>query len=252
MNALLAATVVLVCLIAAISLGRLLRRLLPDHQLGDETRKTIELALGLVATMAALLLGLLVSSAKDSFDVQHEQVIQMSAEVATLDRVLALYGPETAAARAEFRAAVDGAVSRIWPTEDGQASELAIDTQAGDVVYDAIQALTPASERQMTLKAEAARLTLDLATRRALLIAQAGTTIAKPLLIVVVGWLVLILLGFSLLASRSGSAGVALVAAAVSVAAAIFLMLELQRPFEGVIKIPNASLLLLKPDSELP
>jgi Protein of unknown function (DUF4239) len=250
MSATLAATVVLACLIAAIALGRWLRRLLPDHHLGEETRKTIELALGLVATMAALLLGLLVSAAKDSFDMQYDQVIQMSAEVATLDRVLALYGPESAPARSALRATVDDAIARTWPAADGQASSLAINAQVGDVIYDAIQDLAPGTERQADLKDEASRLTLDLAAHRALLVAQASTTIATPLLTVVVGWLVLILLGFSLLASRNSSAGVALVAAALSVAAAIFLMLELQRPFEGMIRISNASLLLVQRGSE--
>src|SRR5262249_16416162 len=100
------------------------RRRLPEQHLNADTKDTVKLAMGLVATMSALLLGLLVSSAKGSYDTTRTQVIQMGAKVAFLDRVLELYGPEAADARRQFRDAVDDAVRRIWPKDKASASEL--------------------------------------------------------------------------------------------------------------------------------
>lgn len=94
MNTTLTALIVFGCLIGAVLLGRTLRRLLPEGHLAADSRDAIKLAMGLVATMSALVLGLLVSSAKGSYDTERSEVIQMAAKVAFLDRVLAIYGPE--------------------------------------------------------------------------------------------------------------------------------------------------------------
>src|SRR6266403_3327982 len=117
MNTSLAAVIVFGWLIGAVLLGRALRRLLPEEHLSGDSKDAVKLAMGLVATMSALVLGLLVSSAKGSYDTERSEVIQMAAKVAFLDRVLALYGPEAAEARTELRAAIFDAVQRIWPTD---------------------------------------------------------------------------------------------------------------------------------------
>src|SRR5436190_16675744 len=95
MNTTLAALIVFGCLVGAVLLGRALRRLLPEDHLAADSRDTIKLAMGLVATMTALVLGLLVSSAKGAYDTKRSEVIQMAAKVAFLDRLLSLYGSET-------------------------------------------------------------------------------------------------------------------------------------------------------------
>src|SRR5438093_1434458 len=100
MNTTLTALIVFGCLVGAVLLGRALRRLLPEDHLAADSRDTIKLAMGLVATMTALVLGLLVSSAKGAYDTKRSEVIQMAAKVAFLDRLLSLYGPEAAEARA--------------------------------------------------------------------------------------------------------------------------------------------------------
>ena len=80
----------------------------------------MKLAMGLVATMSALLLGLLLNSSKSGYDAERKQVIQMAAKIAFLDRVLVLYGPEASNARAQFHAAVEDTVGQIWPKERGR------------------------------------------------------------------------------------------------------------------------------------
>src|SRR6478736_5993149 len=138
MNTTFTAVIVFACLIGAVVLGRSLRRLLPEEHLTADSRDTIKLAMGLVATMSALVLGLLVSSAKGSYDTERSEVIQMAAKVAFLDRVLAIYGPEAADARGRFEEAVKAAIGQMWPEQAGRPGKLGSNMQAGNAVYAAV------------------------------------------------------------------------------------------------------------------
>lgn len=243
MDATLTAVILLASLVAVALLGRSVRRHLPDHHLSADSKDAVKLAMGLVATMTALLLSLLVNSAKGTYDTQRMEVIQMAAKVAFLDRVLTAYGPEAAEARAQFRNATARAVRRMWPHEAGAQAQLLPNAQAGDVVYAAIQALSPRDDTQHALKAQAATLAVDLGQLRMLLVAQMTPSIPKPLLIAVVCWLVIIFLGFSLLAPPNATSTLALASAAVSVAVAVFLIMELDRPWGGMIRISGEPML---------
>ena len=239
MNTTLTALFVFGFLIGTVLLGMGLRRVLPEDHLSAESKDVVKLAMGLVATMAALVLGLLVSSAKGAYDTERSEVIQMAAKIAFLDRVLGLYGPEATDARGEFREAVTDAVRRLWPTERSQSAQLAPNQQVADAFYVAIQRLSPRDDTQRALKTESATLMVDLAQLRSLLIAQSIPSISIPMLIILVSWLVVIFLGFSLLAPPNATTTLALVASAFSVACAIFLILELDQPFGGLIRIPS-------------
>ena len=131
MNPTLTALIVFACLIAAVLLGRTLRGLLPEGHLSTESKDAVKLAMGLVATMSALVLGLLVSSAKGAYDTERSEVIQMASKVAFLDRVLAAYGPEAAGVRAQFRDNVGEGIGQIWPGEIRRPANSAPNTQAG-------------------------------------------------------------------------------------------------------------------------
>jgi hypothetical protein len=239
MNTTLTAAIVSVCLFAAVGIGTWIRRLLPEHHLNADTKDTVKLAMGLVATMSALLLGLLVSSAKGSYDTTRSQVIQMAAKVAFLDRVLAAYGPEAAEARRQFHTLVEEGVRRLWPGAEGTPAKLNINIQSGDTVYAAVQSLSPHDDAQRALKNQAANLAVDLGQLRMLLLAQSVSSVSQPLLIMVVSWLVVIFLSFSLLAPPNATANLALIVAALSVAGAIFLILELDHPFGGLVRISS-------------
>jgi hypothetical protein len=232
-------------LVGASLLGRRVHGCLPEEHLSADSRDAVKLAMGLVATMTALVLGLLVSSAKDAFDTKRSEVIQMAAKVAFLDRVLALYGPETAEARRQLRAAVSYATQHIWRTDRSGPAQSAPNEQAGDTLYIAIQALSPHDDTQRALKTQIASLMVDLGQLRSLLIAQSIPSISKPMLIILVSWLVVIFFGFSLIAPPNTTTTLALVASAFSVACAIFLILELDQPFGGLIHIPSEPLVNL-------
>jgi hypothetical protein len=233
------ALILFIVLVGVTLLGGRLRRVLPEEQLSDESKDAIKLALGLVGTMTAILLGLLISSAKGAFDTTRTEVIQMAAKVSLLDRVLALYGPETAVARRALRDATADGVRRTWPAERSGPVRLDPNPQMGDAVYEPISHLAPRDDTQRALKTEATTLMVQLAEIRALLQAQAVPSVSKPLLIALMIWLMVIFLGFSLLAPANATSTLALMAGAFSVACAIFIILELDFPFAGIVRVPS-------------
>jgi hypothetical protein len=243
MNTTLAALIVFGCLVGAVLLGRTLRRLLPEDHLTADSRDTIKLAMGLVATMTALVLGLLVSSAKGAYDTKRSEVILMAAKVAFFDRVLTNYGPEAAGARAGFHEVVKEAVRQMWPGEAGVPVHLAPNTRAGNAVYSAIEGLSPHDDMQRKLKDQATTLATDFAQLRSLLVAQSVASISEPMLIILVSWLVVIFLGFSVLAPPNATVMFALMISALAVSGAIFLILELDQPFGGLIRISSEPML---------
>jgi hypothetical protein len=95
--------------------GMLLHRILPDHHLNSDSKDVIKLEIALTATMSALVLALLINSAKGFYDAQRNEVTQLSANVILLDRVLANYGPGTKEARGLLRQTVAGMLDRMWP-----------------------------------------------------------------------------------------------------------------------------------------
>jgi hypothetical protein len=229
------AVIVFLALLVAIWIGHQF----PGHQLPADTKDTVKLAIGFIGTMSALLLGLLVRSAKGNFDAERTQVIQMAAKAAYLDRILSLYGPESLEARTQFHSAMEDAIRRLWPGHTSLTAQLAPNVKAGDSVYFAIEALTPHNDTQKKLKTMAEADAADLAQLRALLIAQSEAGISSPLLLVVAFWLVIIFGGFSFLAPPHRTANFALVISALAVAGAIFLLVELDQPFYGLIRIPS-------------
>ena len=239
MNTTLTALIVFGCLVGAVLLGRGLRRMLPQEHLSADSRDVIKLAIGLVATMSALVLGLLVSSAKGSYDTERSEVIQMAAKVAFLDRLLAIYGPEAAEARVRFHDAVKEVVQQMWPEEARRPAQLAPSGQTGNAVYGVVQALSPHDDAQRKLKEQAISVGIDIGQLRSLLAAQSVPSISTPMLIVLVLWLAIIFMGFSTLAPPNVTAIFALIVSAVAVSGAIFLILELDQPFGGVIRISS-------------
>lgn len=242
MNSIQIASILFVVLVGAVLLGSWVRRHLAEDHLSADSRDSVKVAMSLVATMTALLLGLLVSSAKGTYDNQRDQIIVMASKVAFLGRVLHAYGPEADGARAEVRAAVVDGVHRMWPNEPGARGELTANAAAGDGAYTALQALTPRDGLQRGLKEQALTLAVDIGQIRMLMLAQAVPSIPKLLLITVGCWLAIIFLCNGLIAPANATTAFALAAAALSVAGAVFLMMELDQPLGGMIRISSEPL----------
>lgn len=236
MNVELAAILVLFALLASVGLGRLLRSRLPDHHVASDSRDAIKLTIGLVATMSALVLGLLLSSTKSSFDAERGEVLQLASQTEFLDRLLEAYGPDAVPARAELLVQMQAFRQRLWSPEPDTPDG----SYRGNSIYLLIHRLSPRDSIQQDLKTRALTQAAEIGQQIATIHAQAASAISWPLLTVVVFWLCVMLLTFSVLAPRNFSTTVVLGACALSVTGAIFLILELDRPFSGLLQIPSA------------
>jgi hypothetical protein len=166
-------------------------------------------------------------------------VIQMAGKVVFLDRILSHYGPGAAEARALLRRAMENAIVHIWPQNQAPPTQVVPDKAKGDALYDALQKLAPQNEAQQALKSQALSIALNLGELRWLLFAQAGSSIARPLLVIVVFWLAILFFSFGLFGPSNATAITALMVAALSVSASMFLILELDQPFKGFVQIPS-------------
>jgi hypothetical protein len=242
MSALLTSCIILVLLIGAIGLGALLRRALPKHHLSKDSQDAIRIGVGLVATIAALVLSLLITTAKSSFDAQSGQIKQMIADIILVDNVLAEYGPDALAIRQHMRSAIGAFVDRLWHEKEEGIDRPYVANLAAEKVDQEIRALSPQSELQRSLQARAVQAISDAAQMRLLLFTETGSSIPTPFLVVLVIWLVIIFASFSLFAELNPTVFGFLSLFALSAAAAIYLILELGSPFTGLMKISDSPL----------
>jgi len=222
--------------------GTLLRWALPGHHLADDAKDIIRLGAGLTGTIAALVLGLLIASAKSSYDTQSGQVQHLTADVVLLDQLLAQYGPEARPIRELMRQALDPLVDRLWRESGTVADAPFVATAASEAAFAKIGELTPQTDAQRSLKVRAIQVSTDLAQTRLALFVQAGSSIPMPFLAVLVFWLAIIFASFSLFSRLNPTLVAALVVFALSASAALFLILEMSQPFAGMMQIPSAPL----------
>jgi hypothetical protein len=216
-----------------------LRPAFPRSHLRAETESTVRLSMGLIGTMSALVLGLLLSSSKAKYDNETSELVRMSAKVVLLDRVLAHYGADAADARQQLHELVARMINDIWPAAGSRAAQLDPSAATADDVYTAIERLVPRNELQASVKAEALGNGIELGQMRWLIFAQTQTTITTPLMVIVVCWLTAIFFSFGLFAPWNGTVFAMLLLAALSVSGAIFMIMELDQPFEGMIRISS-------------
>jgi len=216
--------------------------LLPAEHLSSDSKDVVKLGIALIATMSALVLSLLVASAKSAFDTRSNQLTEASADMIMLDRALARYGPETQEARALLERSVVVTLERFWPTQGKGSITLDPRTNPVEALYDKIEALTPQSDVQRSMQSQALTLAAAVGRTRLLLFEHLGASIPVPFLVVLVFWLCIIFASFGLFAPRNATVITVLCVCALSVAGAIFLILELDRSFEGLLQVSSAPL----------
>jgi len=219
--------------------GMFLRTVLPEHHLSNDSKDVVKLGMGLVATMSALVLSLLISSAKGSFDAQSAEIIEASAKIILLDRALALYGPEANEARALLHSSVAVTYERMWP-KDGSPSLSKEPPPGMESVYVKIQELSPKEDRQRSIQGQALGILVGLGQMRWLMYEQESASISMPLLIILVSWLTTLSISFGMFAPHNATVIASLFVSSLSVAAAILLILELYNPYGGLIHISSA------------
>jgi hypothetical protein len=236
------ACVIFACVFGGALLAMLLGRALPEHHLRPESKEAVKLGLATVATLAALVLSLLISSAKGTYDAQNNAVRQLAADVLLLDRVLSRYGSETKEAQDLLRRAGAATLDRLWPEDSSRSADLTPGEarELVDTFYDKVAGLTPRNEAQRSLRARALEITTNLLQTRLRMFAQRDSSIPLPFLVVLVFWLVILFAGYALLAPRNVTVITALFVCTLSVSGAVFLILELDRPYEGIMRLSSA------------
>jgi len=245
MSAWAVASIVFACVYGGAILGMLLRRSLPEHHLDERSKDVVRLGMGLIATMTALVLGLLVASAKGAYDEQASGLDHIAANLVLLDSQLAQYGPQAQDARDALRLTVADAVERIWPSSEAQASTLAAPgaRAQGRTLYSKIQELSPENDMQRRLQSAALQGAMELGQARWLLVAQSqSSSVPTPFLVILVFWLAILFVSFGLFAPANTTVLSTLFLCAVSVAGAIFLVLELANPYQGLLRVSSAPL----------
>ncbi len=238
------ALLVFACTFLGALVGMRMRAALPEQHLSDASKDVIHLCMGLIATMTALILGLVTASAKGTYDDQATAVRTAAANVLTLDRTLARFGPETKPLREDLRRALTAAVEMIWKGEPGNATPATHDdrTTAVEKIEQGILDLSPQNDSQRWLQSQALGLVSDVLKARWLSFAGAGTAVPTAFLAVIVFWLTVLFWSFGLFALRNGMVIGVLLLSTTSVAASVFLILEMQSPFAGVMQISSAPL----------
>ena len=244
MNSLLVAVVALACLLAGALLGMALRARLPEHHLGEDTTDVIKLATGLMATLAALVLGLLIFSANADRRTVESEYNEALASAALLDRYLAAYGQDTQEARELLRHFLVRRFQARWPGDDFGPQKPAAAFNRSELVEmeQRILRLAPRDDAQKWFQSQALQLANELAQTRWLLTFQlAGISLPMPTLIVLIAWNTVIFTSFGLFVKMNPTIVVALFISALSVAVAFFLILDLNSPFTGLIHISSAA-----------
>jgi hypothetical protein len=222
--------------------GMFLRATLPQNHVTSDSRDVVKLGMGLVGTMAALVLGLLIGSAKSTFDTQGAELIQISSNFVLLDRLLSHYGPEARESRSLLRAAVVRTLDRSWPQEHAASLQSGSESADPEVLYDKLQELQPKTDSQRLIQARSLSLVIALAQVHWLIYEQKASSVSVPLLAVLIFWLTVIFISFGLFAPRNATVLTSLFVSSLSVSFAIFLILEMYTPYAGMIQISSAPL----------
>lgn len=237
--------ITLACIMGGMLFGMFLRTRLPEHHLTEDSKDVIKLGTGMVATMAALVLGLVIASAKGTFDTLNNGVRQAGTKIILLDRTMARYGPETREARDVLRRGVTTAIERVWPADK---KAIAVEKVGHSVVAigeleEKLRQLSPRNEDQRGIQSRALQISSEIADAISQLTQQSGlTSIPVPFLVLLVCWLTIIYFSFGLFTSPNTTVIIVLLVCALSAASALFLILELDQPYGGIIEISSAPL----------
>lgn len=233
------------CILGAMLVGMFLRGVLHESHVSDESKDVMKLGANMIATLAAVVLGLLVASAKSNYDTINNGIVQLSSKIILTDRVLAHYGPETKEIRDQLRLTVAASIERHWPKEKtGQKEDKTSNSMASlEAIQDKIRQLSPKNTEQSWLRSRASLLCSGIAESRLLIVEQRGhTSLPMPFFVVLVSWLMIIFFIFGLLSPRNATVILVLLVCALSTTGSLYLIQELDRPYGGFITNPSGPL----------
>jgi hypothetical protein len=222
--------------------GLLLQRWLADHYTSERSRDMIGGVVGLLTLLLALVLGLLIWTAYGVFNVQQTELQTISARALEFDLEMRQYGPEADQARELLRRDLVWAHEQFWGDDESRAMAYDASYKAMSDLSSFFDSLQPKTPAQTQLLGDARRNYQFIGENRILMSMQASTPIAWPLIYAVTAWSCLMFGGMGLLSRLNASTLTMLVLGAASVASAIFLILEFNKPYTSSIRVSPVAL----------
>ena len=241
MNALIVGPLVFVALLVSTSFGLWLSHLLPEHHLDKDSKEAIKLTTAVLGTLAALALGLLVASAKTTYESANVELRTSAARIILLDRLMRQYGPETENARGLLRSFVEGRLQSLWH-DDAAATGASLEDTTIEPMQAALRTLSPTTNAQRLLQTQALQISGQLAEAHWIIAESVGGSIPSAFVAVVAFWLCLLFAIFGLVAPLHPTICTIFLAVSVSVSAAIFLIVDMDHPYKGFIHVSDQSL----------
>ena len=236
-------TLVFICLFGASLIGIVVRNRLPDHHLDAESKDVIRLSTAVVGTLSALALGLLIASANNVYTNAESELRTSAARLLLLDRVMARYGPETADARRLLHRLVENRLVQGWGNASEQAGIEPYDENQGiEPIQGELRNLVPATEPQRLLQARALEVSGLLAEAHWMLVESRSEGLPTAFLIILVFWLAWLFLTFGLQAPANPTVIGVMLVCSLSVAGAVFLVIDMAHPYLGVVHVSDAPL----------
>ena len=243
MSALATGGMVVICLAVAATIGLILSQRVPDHHLNTESRDAIKLATAVVGTLSALTLGFLIASAKTTFDDADTELRTSVAHIVLLDRVMQQYGQETSISLTELAKLVKSRLDENWDINNtGKVSKAQSPDYGIEPVQAGLRSLVPRNEEQGILKIRALEVSSLIAEAHWLLVERGSEGLPGAFLTILVFWLSLLFLTFGLLAPRNGTVIGIVFVCGFSVAGAVFLVIDMAHPYQGLIHLSDEPL----------
>jgi hypothetical protein len=245
MSAFAVGVVTFVCVFGGALVGLALRSVLPEHHLSADSKDVVRIVTGLMATLSALVLGLLIASAKSSFDAVNVGFKRAAAQVVVIDRVLAQYGPAAEELRQLLRSGYAARIDELFSSGGdarGGAANALRDASAIERLEAKLRALPAAADDQRQLKSRAEQLITELVQARWIGYEESSSTTPVGFLVVLLSWLAAMFAGFGLFAPRNATVLACLAIGALAVSTSIFLIEEMARPLDGFIAVSSEPL----------
>lgn len=245
MSSWIVALIVFGCGFGGVLAGALLRRFLPDHHLHHDSKEVMKIGAGVIATLTALVLGLMISSAKTSFDAINDGLTQCGTDVILLHRVLTQYGPETKPIREKLKSAVGSVITRLWPEEAdglGKGDRANVGLVLTDI-HDSLLNLVPDKDSRKALQAQAVQGIVELRQHLLQVMQRREIPLPIPFLAIMIFWLAVLFASLGLLAPPNATNLAVLFLCAASVAGAVFLLVEMSHPTTGIMKVSPTPML---------
>lgn len=222
--------------------GIYLKEHLPGHLLSEESRAIIKAARNVVVGLAALTLGLLIATAKGSFDLKETELKDAAAKMIALSHLLHKYGNQADKAQASLRHVARSGIDVIEKTSKNGLRADGVRGVGIDNLLTELIALPEQNAGQTWIKNSALSLGSEIATSRWKIYQRSSSTVSPLFLAVLVFWLMTIFFSLGLISPFNAAVVSALFTASLSMTGAILLTLELDQPYGGLIQMTTEPL----------